>query len=76
MEKKEREWINDTVNELRATADRLSGADRGTGQTNGQQTRNAEDLHGSDKKSWQTNVRAWWRAKRSRKRKAQTGDQA
>ena len=75
MEKKEREWINETINELESTADRLSGANAGFEQTNGEQEGHAGGLHGTDKKSWQTNVRAWWRAKRSRKGKAQTGDQ-
>ena len=75
MEKKEREWINETINELESTADRLSGADAGFGETNGQQTRDAENTHEANERGCKAHVRAWWRAKRSRKGKAQTGDQ-
>ena len=75
MENKEREWINDTINKLESTADHISGANAGFEQTNREQASNAEAANGRNKKVWQTNVRAWWRNKRSRKGKAQTGDQ-
>ena len=75
MENKEREWINDTINQLESTADRISGANAGLEQTAGEQEGHAEAADGRNKKVRKAYVLSWWRNKRSRKRDAQTGDQ-